>query len=53
MPTPYNVGCNGCKSELNITTRELDRDGDLLVEVDPCEVCLQAKREEVEEEMEG
>lgn len=49
MPTPYRVHCHGCGDDLVIRNRSMDKDGDVTVEVYPCENCLQEAREEGEE----
>ena len=45
---PYRVCCAKCFETLNVSRKEVDDDLDLFLEVDPCEHCLEAAREEEE-----
>ena len=47
MPTPYKVTCT-CGADLYIKDRMMDTGGDVIVEVGPCEECLEEAREEEE-----
>lgn len=46
MPTPFEVRCSACNSVLEVTERKLDSDGDLLIEVEGCEKCIEAAKED-------
>lgn len=49
MPVPYSVRCTNCGEKLNIAKRIIDKDDDLLVEVDPCQTCIDKAVDEAEE----
>ena len=53
MPTPYQVTCNECAATLTIARRMMDNDGDVCVEVDPCEACIEQAVEEAVGKLEG
>lgn len=40
MPTPYDVKCDECGDDLEITSRKMDSDGDVTCRVRPCSQCL-------------
>lgn len=42
---PYDIKCAECGEALSVD-KNIDNDGDLYLEVTPCESCLQAAREE-------
>ena len=42
---PHAINCSVCNSALEFTS-ELDPDGDLMVNVEPCENCLREAREQ-------
>jgi len=49
MPTPWKVSCRTCGEELIVPHRSMDSDGDIYVEVQPCETCLEQVRIEMNE----
>jgi hypothetical protein len=49
MPIPYDVKCFGCGHTIEVRVRKLDYDGDLYIEVDPCESCIECRACEMEE----
>ena len=53
MPVPYQVDCSECGHTLTITSRSLDNDGDLWVDVKPCPTCMEQAVKEAVEELEG
>lgn len=46
MPTPYKAVCYKCGDELDIIGRFMDGSGDVIVNVDPCDKCLERARDE-------
>ena len=49
---PYDVYCSVCSKQLERKTT-VDKDGDLIVAVEPCEHCLEEARKETRDEEEG
>lgn len=47
MPTPYQVNCT-CGKILDVMKREMDKDGDVIVDVEPCPDCLADAAKEAE-----
>ena len=45
MSVIYDAKCGTCSQDLDVTVR-LDRDGDLCIEVAPCENCLAEAKQE-------
>ena len=46
MPTPYQVYCAECGNELEVTKRHMDSDGDVTVDILPCETCMERERDD-------
>ena len=36
---PYSIECKECGSELTVARKDVDSDGDLKLEISPCEKC--------------
>ena len=49
MPIPYEVLCSECGQTLDVTKRTMDHDGDLAIEVEPCDTCLDNRGADVAE----
>lgn len=50
MPIPYRITCSVCGRPIEVSDRALDSEGDLFIEVKPCETCLAEVAESVEKE---
>ena len=50
MPIPYCVNCSVCLNRISVTARAMDPDGDIFIEVAPCETCLDRATEAAREE---
>lgn len=48
MPTPYRVGCSVCGNGLDVAERKMDEEGDIFIEVAPCDTCLAVAADEAE-----
>ncbi len=53
MPTPYEVKCDGCGDELDVTDREMDHAGDITIKVEVCKKCIDIACDETREEVEA